>query len=124
MRRFSSDSGAIKFTVKTSEDCLFAASGGFNIRLYPVPLSSAAGGNWIGQNISTPLSAFTDLNEQYKAINKQMKDMTAWSLSSKSWDKNWSGRTPYSPRTIETRYLGLVPEPLGVFGTQVREDNE
>lgn len=115
----------LQFTVSDEENNLYATNVyGQEIRLYPVPLSAATGGNWIGQSVSTPLSAFEDLREQFKDLNKQMEGMTKWSLSSKSWDKHWTGDTPYSPRTIETQYIGIVPEPGGIFGTKNSDSDE
>ncbi|QMV16335.1 hypothetical protein [Vibrio spartinae] len=118
----------LQLTVETEEKYLLGScmdgNNKVDIRLYPVPLSAAVGGNWMGQNISTPLSAFSDLNEQFKEINKQMQGMTSWSLSSKSWDNRWNGDTPYSPRTVETQYFGLVSEPIGIFGAHVNKDGK
>ncbi|ALU43571.1 hypothetical protein [Pseudoalteromonas rubra] len=90
------------------------------IKVYPIPFSAAqgAGVDWKGMSVSTNLSANMGLKNQLELVQAQLSGLKAWSLSSDTWQSDWSGSDVYHQREIPTQYIGLIAEQGNIFSKQ------
>lgn len=91
------------------------------IKAYPIPFAAAKGISWKGESISRNIASFEDLNDKLLHFHDLLKDLSAWTFSSSSWDQDWTGSTSYALEKIKTQYVGIVPESGNIFA---KEHNE
>lgn len=86
------------------------------MKAYPIRFKSAEGvRDWIGQSSSNNVGSFEDLNSLFQRSIEELGSSTTWTNTSENWPSDWTGETPYSVRSLRTKYLGYVPESGNIF---------
>ncbi|ALU43570.1 hypothetical protein [Pseudoalteromonas rubra] len=88
-----------------------------NFKVFPIPFSAAKGTgvDWKDMSVSTNLSANMGLKNQLESVQAQLSVLSAWSLSSDTWQSDRSGSDVYHQRDIPTQYIGLIAEQGNIF---------
>ncbi|MCG8475668.1 MAG: hypothetical protein MI784_09355 [Cytophagales bacterium] len=104
----------LKLEAHKTQRMLSVTKGRDELRFYPIPFSASEGIRWIGQGISTNLSAMGQLQQQLDRVGDELEDLSSWSFSGSDW-KDWRPKDFYQKKKFNTRYLGIIPEKVKPF---------
>ncbi|WP_105172439.1 hypothetical protein [Pseudoalteromonas sp. T1lg24] len=109
---FSKPSLAKFIKFEANKDTKTLTNRDFNITLYPIPYSAAAGEHvaWKGISLSTNIRAEKSLTGSLAQMDTQLSGLKEWSFSSDNWDKSWNGESYYVQKKVKKHYIGLIDE--------------